>query len=317
MFSIDLYKLIKDIGGLIGVREDLITLLFIIVILGFMIYLGVKILVAFIAKDTIKIGGIGGKIITLLFAVFIVVFILYLVVKPKDLSVAPVSNRNDLRISPTNVDSSYGSKSVGSARINDIESPSFSNTLENKTDIKYNNIYINNYYIFRKTTINIPCSKDIITSDEYSMELKDSKAILLDPKNANTWLDRGNILLEMGKIDESIRCYEKAMNIDPSNIEVLNGLGCCLFEKQEYNEAFKCFDNALFFNPEYALAWYNKGIILETKQDNQGAIKAFEKAVNLCRNQGDKDLELSIKSTLDSLKSYEDDIWDIQKKHGM
>ena len=70
------------------------------------------------------------------------------------------------------------------------------------------------------------------------------KAIELDPKDEDTWINRGVVLGKMGRHQEELKSYETAAEL----------------------------------NPEDNDAWVNKGVALGKLGDNEEALEAFNQA---------------------------------------
>ncbi len=102
----------------------------------------------------------------------------------------------------------------------------------------------------------------------------------LSIEDAREWLNKGLILLDVGKFQEAIEYFDKALDIDPKCAEAWVGKGAVLnlnFRKPQ--EAIECFDKALDLKPADAVAWVNKGSALVSLGRFHDAIKCFEKFI--------------------------------------
>lgn len=52
-----------------------------------------------------------------------------------------------------------------------------------------------------------------------------SKAIAINPREASSHSNLGNLLLEQGRLDEAVASYRRALNLKPNFSEALNNLG--------------------------------------------------------------------------------------------
>jgi tetratricopeptide (TPR) repeat protein len=74
-----------------------------------------------------------------------------------------------------------------------------------------------------------------------------------------TWKNKGDILFDQGKYNESMQAYDKAIELNPRYSEAWNGKGKILFEQGKYNESMQAYDKAIELNPRYSEAWNSKG----------------------------------------------------------
>ena len=48
------------------------------------------------------------------------------------------------------------------------------------------------------------------------------KALEINPKYANAWINKGAVLYNLGKYEKAIECYDKALELDPNDAYALN-----------------------------------------------------------------------------------------------
>ncbi len=138
------------------------------------------------------------------------------------------------------------------------------------------------------------------------------KAILLNPKNAEAYVNHGSIyyqdkkyeiakedflqalkinsnqdfaannmsliLLKEGKLKESLSFVEKALLKNPANPIYLNNKGLVLLKMNKDNEAIELIERSLRLNSENAYALKNKGLYLQKVGKPVEAKKYFEDA---------------------------------------
>jgi len=119
------------------------------------------------------------------------------------------------------------------------------------------------------------------------------KAISLDPKNASTWLSKGEALINLALVeneefDDAIKAFDKAIEINPRYAEAWFKKGdTFLFialtkhEPDKYNESIKSLDNAIEINPTYVEAWVSKGSVLLAQQKYADAVRALDNAIDI------------------------------------
>jgi len=107
------------------------------------------------------------------------------------------------------------------------------------------------------------------------------KALELDPRNANIWLDKGVNLHSLGRFGEAIHCYDRALELDPQDAYTWNNKGISLYRLGRFDESIRYYDKALEIDPRYAYAWYNKGNSLCSLGQYDEAIRCYDKALEL------------------------------------
>jgi tetratricopeptide (TPR) repeat protein len=92
------------------------------------------------------------------------------------------------------------------------------------------------------------------------------------PDNVYAWTWKGNILSNLARFEEAIRCYDKALEINKNYALAQTNKGNALSSLGKYEEAIRCYDKALEINKNYALAQTNKDILIDRlgkrKKDN-------------------------------------------------
>ncbi|MEW6619491.1 MAG: serine/threonine-protein kinase, partial [bacterium] len=107
------------------------------------------------------------------------------------------------------------------------------------------------------------------------------EALEINPKDAEVWNNKGVTLKNLGRYQEAISCYDEALEIDPRDAETWNNKGTALDNLGRPQEAISCCDKALEINPRYAVAWYNKGNVLGRLGRYNEAISCYDKALEI------------------------------------
>lgn len=96
-------------------------------------------------------------------------------------------------------------------------------------------------------------------------------------KNADFWIQLGNLYFDTGNVEKAIAAYRKSLAIQPDNANVWTDLGIMYRRSGKPAEAVKAFDKAVRINPGHETARFNKGIVLlHDLNDMAGAVKAWE-----------------------------------------
>jgi tetratricopeptide (TPR) repeat protein len=107
------------------------------------------------------------------------------------------------------------------------------------------------------------------------------KAIGINPKAADYYIDLGNGLRNKGEIDEAIAAFERAVGIDPSDAVGHSNLGVVLGMSKQLDRAVREFNEAIRLKPDYAEAYNNLGNALREKREWDGAIDACRRALRI------------------------------------
>jgi tetratricopeptide (TPR) repeat protein len=95
------------------------------------------------------------------------------------------------------------------------------------------------------------------------------QALQIRPDFAEAHDDLGNALLQMGKVDAAITHCQRALQIKPDDAEACVNLGNALFRKGRVDEAIAQYQKALQIKPELAMAHNNLGAVLRQKSGRQ------------------------------------------------
>jgi tetratricopeptide (TPR) repeat protein len=108
-----------------------------------------------------------------------------------------------------------------------------------------------------------------------------SKAILLDPNNAEAYNNLGVISYKKVEYDNAIEYYNKAVSINSNSSEVFANLGLGYAQKGKFSKALENYNKALKINPKCEDAYLGCGIVYAKKGELNEAIKCFNKVLEL------------------------------------
>src|SRR5262249_10784970 len=86
-----------------------------------------------------------------------------------------------------------------------------------------------------------------------------TKAIQLDPGNAEAWWSRGFAHDALQQWGQSVADYSKALQLLPENYGWLNHRGAAYYRLGQWEKALSDFSKALRLNPNDAEAWAGRG----------------------------------------------------------
>lgn len=137
----------------------------------------------------------------------------------------------------------------------------------------------------------------------------------------------GNTLLDMGKLDRAISCYQRAIQLQPNYANAYHNLGEVLSVQGKWEEAIATYRQAIEFNPNFEGSHYSLGKALASLNRGEEAIACYRRAIELNPNLAQA--YHSLGDVLDSwgrldeaIECYEKtielkpDIWEIHHKLG-
>jgi tetratricopeptide (TPR) repeat protein len=68
---------------------------------------------------------------------------------------------------------------------------------------------------------------------------------VFDKESESDWYSKGNILLNLGKSEEALECYEEALFLDTHYIKAWYRKGHILLSMKKYMNSAKCFENVI------------------------------------------------------------------------
>ena len=128
----------------------------------------------------------------------------------------------------------------------------------------------------------------------------------IDRNHEKTWLNKGATLGVLGKYEESIYCLEKALKSNKNNIFGWVNKGATLDHLKRYDEAIECFDKAILLDPNHLETRFNKGTALLHLKRYREAIEAFNEALKLDPNYQQAWTNKGL--AFGELEEYEDEI---------
>jgi tetratricopeptide (TPR) repeat protein len=107
------------------------------------------------------------------------------------------------------------------------------------------------------------------------------EALELNPNSTQAWNSKGIILGSIGRMNESIECFDRALSINSSHAEVWNNLGVSIDWSGRNADSLGCYNRAIDLNPNLAIALMNRAKTLSTdmysySMARENASKAFE-----------------------------------------
>lgn len=178
------------------------------------------------------------------------------------------------------------------------------NLINNKKFIEAENLarILNTKYPQKFLILNL-----LAISLSFQNKLNEAKKILnnalkLKPDFANGHYNLGNILRDMGNLDEAISSYEKTIKIDSKFFMAFNNLGMILQSLKRYEESIKNYQTAIKIKPDFIEAYNNLGTVLQLLEKFKESSANYNKALKL--NPNNASVNNNLASTLRSLEKF-------------
>jgi protein O-GlcNAc transferase len=108
-----------------------------------------------------------------------------------------------------------------------------------------------------------------------------AQAIKVDPDNALAYLNRGNALKDLRRLDDALSCYNKAVALKSNLVDAHSNRSIVLYYLKRLDEALSSYDRTIALKPDHAEAYNNRGIVLFELNRLEDALVSCEKAVAL------------------------------------
>ena len=109
-------------------------------------------------------------------------------------------------------------------------------------------------------------------------------AIELNPNDAYAYSNRGTAYTNKRELAKAIVDYTKAIELNPNDVIAYNNRGGAYYLREEYESAIEDFSKAIELNPDDAAAYNNRGVAYHLKGEYGSAIAGFTRAIELDPN---------------------------------
>jgi tetratricopeptide (TPR) repeat protein len=106
-------------------------------------------------------------------------------------------------------------------------------------------------------------------------------AILHEPRFAEAYANRGDVLVSLQRPDEALGAYDRALELSPNLVPAWINRGSLLHELGRHRDAIESYDRAIAIAPEAAVAWLNRSKALHAVRQWDDALASCERALAL------------------------------------
>ena len=116
---------------------------------------------------------------------------------------------------------------------------------------------------------------------------RDEKLVLLDakikknPKNAELYYERGQILLELSKVNEAIADFQQAIKLNDKEVKYYTALGDAFFSNGNVGSSYSTLQQALKLDPKNLEALLKMGEISFYSRDYDRAMESLSKVTEI------------------------------------
>jgi tetratricopeptide (TPR) repeat protein len=107
------------------------------------------------------------------------------------------------------------------------------------------------------------------------------RAISINPKNVNAYINRGVAKHELGNKQAAIADFDRAISIAPKNAMASYNRGVVKYQLGKKQEAITDFDRAISLDPKNAMSYYNRGLTKYKLGNKQEAIADYDIAISI------------------------------------
>jgi tetratricopeptide (TPR) repeat protein len=112
-------------------------------------------------------------------------------------------------------------------------------------------------------------------------------AIALEPRRADLYGSRADILVALGRPEAAVESYDRALALAPDSVDDWCNRGAVLIDLNRHQDAVDSFERALTLAPDFAPAHYNHGNALAALNRHAEALASFDQAIALAPDYAD------------------------------
>jgi tetratricopeptide (TPR) repeat protein len=106
------------------------------------------------------------------------------------------------------------------------------------------------------------------------------------PARIPVLLNRANSMMNSGKAEAAVACFDQVLALDPNHTEALVKKGAALERLHKLNEAIECYDRAIAVDSSMTTAYLHKGGLYNRLERFKEALQCYEKALRTHDQRG-------------------------------
>ncbi|KER09216.1 MAG: hypothetical protein HY22_13195, partial [[Candidatus Thermochlorobacteriaceae] bacterium GBChlB] len=126
---------------------------------------------------------------------------------------------------------------------------------------------------------------------------------------SSAWYNRGNVLANIGRLEDAIESYRMTLKYEPQDVPSLFNIATAFEELGDYDQAITHLKKCLAIDMDYADAWYALACCYDLTDEPQIALVAINRAIRLVPDCTDylhakAEIEYSLGNIEESLLMY-------------
>jgi tetratricopeptide (TPR) repeat protein len=110
-------------------------------------------------------------------------------------------------------------------------------------------------------------------------------AIELNPKNAAAYGNYGQMLMGLGRFEESLAMHQRALELEPLSLPVNRSFGMLLYHSRKYEEAEQQLQKTVDLDPSFMLGHYAYSTALRLRGKHAEAAESFARGLESVGNR--------------------------------
>ncbi|GAA5979871.1 hypothetical protein JCM10908_001447 [Rhodotorula pacifica] len=131
----------------------------------------------------------------------------------------------------------------------------------------------------KSEALNMRATFKFIMSDAEGALADLDEATKVKPDNAQSWVKKASVHMELGKPDEAMSDFEKALEIDPENADVFYHRGQVYFITGEFDRAIQEYRRSAELDPSYIFCHIQLAVAQYKAGSTQKALVLFDRLV--------------------------------------
>lgn len=115
------------------------------------------------------------------------------------------------------------------------------------------------------------------------------QAIAMRTDYVQAYINRGDVLIKMGRAQEAFQVYQDALKFEPDNPDLHYNLGVVLIELGDPNKALEMFNNALHVDAEHLQSMMNSAILMQESGRKELRPLAYQRLYTVMERQPEND----------------------------
>ncbi len=123
-------------------------------------------------------------------------------------------------------------------------------------------------------------------SAEEAAANREAQAVARRAAQIDLLMGKGQALLDLGRAEEALSCFDETLRLDPRHTEALVKKGEALEQARKPDEAIACYDRAIAADRSLTVAYLHKGGLFNRLERHEEALQCYEAALKTQETAG-------------------------------